>query len=147
MYWQSPSPMRGLVSWQVESKCSASKQQRSEARDSQWCKQAADARVQREVRSKRLSVVRPLAREASAVVSTTVLARLPHPVRGGRSFAGVPVPPGAIPFPIRAVPSARPSWRERGAETCRAFFCIAVVWVLQSYNVFFFGPQNTSKHW
>ena len=67
--------MRGLVSWQVESKCSASKQQRSEARDCQWCKQAADARVQREVRSKRLSVVRPLAREASAVVSTTVLAR------------------------------------------------------------------------
>ena len=111
--------MRRLVSWQVESKCSASKQQRSEARDCQWCKQAADARVQREVRSKRLSVVRPLAREASAVVSTTVLARLPHPVRGGRLFAGVPVPPGAIPFPIRAVPSARASWRERGAETKR----------------------------
>ena len=143
--------MRGLVSWQVESKCSASKQQRSEARDSQWCKQAADARVQREVRSKRLSVVRPLAREASAVVSTTVLARLPHPVRGGRSFAGVPVPPRShpIPDPGRSVgPGFLARARGRNeTETRRAFFCIAVVWVLQSYNVFFFGPQNTSKHW
>ena len=61
--------MRGLVVWEVESKCSASKQVRSEARDCQWGKQAPDARVQREVTSKRLSVVPPLAREASAVVA------------------------------------------------------------------------------
>ena len=37
--------MRGLVVWEVESKCSASKQERSEARDCQWGKQAADKPV------------------------------------------------------------------------------------------------------
>ena len=138
MSWQSPSPMRGLVVWEVESKCSASKQERSEARDCQWGKQAADARAQREVRSKRLSVVRPLAREASAVVSTTVLPRLPQCVRVGRLFAGVPAPAGAIPFPIRVVPSARASWRECGGETKRKhaehFFALQLCGELQSYK-------------
>ena len=59
----------------------------------------------------------PLAREASLLSSPVVLSLLPHPVCGGRSFAGVPVPPGANSIPIRVVPSARASWRGCGANS------------------------------
>ena len=127
---QGSSPVRRLVLWHVYSK---------------QCKQAAGARVQREGTSKILSAAPPLAREASVVVSTRVLSLLPHPVRGGRSFAGVPVPAGANSIPIRVVPSARASWRERGAETKRKhaehFCALQLLWVLQSCKVFFFGPR------
>ena len=80
--------------------------------------------------------------------SPFVLALLPHPVRGGRSFAGVPVPTGANPIPIRVVLPARASWRGCGAkrktedreairacavESCRFFVsfadCIVGAWL------------------